>query len=350
MGWKLYDLLGIQRGASKDEIKKAYKKKALETHPDRGGDPELFKQINNAYNILHGDDTRERYDQLGDERFEASQAGGGGGMHVDPNDIFNQFFGGGFNFHFNRNNGMDEQPNTKCGNHKHVFKIAMSEAYSGTRKTIKLVLQKTCMRCIDRCYACQGRGQITEIRRMGIFTQMLNRPCGQCNGSGTVSKSSNGCTECNGGVRYNDEKIISLDIPPGVETGHSIVLEGLGEQPTRQGEQSGDLHIEVFVHPHERFTRDRNDLHIRIPITLRDSIVGTTIEIPHFSGGFQVDTSELGILQPSKQYVIKGKGMPIHGKNDHGNLIMNFDIQYPIKKITPDDAKKIQDLFVEIGI
>ncbi len=353
MGWKLYDLLGLPRGAPKDEIKKAYKKKALETHPDRGGDQEVFKQVNHAYTILSEDDTRSRYDQLGDEGFEASGGqNGGGGMNMDPHDIFRQFFGGagGFNFHFNGGHGAEEQHNVRRGNHKHVFKIAMNEAYYGTKKSVKVVLHKSCFRCNDRCYACQGRGQITEMQRMGFFTQMLTRPCGQCNGSGMVTKGKSGCTECNGNGRYNQEKVISLDIPAGVDTGHNIVFEGMGEQPSKHGEQAGDLYIEIFVHPHERFTRQNNDLYLRQHITFRDSIIGTKIEIPHFSGAFQVDTAELGIIQPSKQYVIKGKGMTIRDKNDHGNLILNFDIQYPSKKITANDAIKINELFTEIGI
>ena len=355
MSWKLYDLLGLPKGASKEEIKKAYKRKALETHPDRGGDPEVFKQVNHAYTVLHEDDKRSRYDQLGDDGFEAmGGANAGAEMNIDPHDIFRQFFGGmgpgagGFNFHFQGAHG--EQQNIRRANHKHIFKITMNEAYSGIKKSIRVVLHKTCMRCNDRCYACQGKGQITEMHRMGFFTQMMTRPCGQCNGSGMVIKGKAGCSECNGDGRYNQEKIITIDIPAGVDTGHNIVFEGMGEQPMKHGEQAGDLLIEIFVHPHEQFTRQSNDLYMRQPITFKNSIIGTKIDILHFSGTFQIDTTDLGIIQPSKQYVIKGKGMSVHDKNECGNLIISFEIQYPAKKIIAENIKKLDELFTEIGL
>lgn len=357
MSWKLYEQLGVPKSASKEDIKKAYKKKALETHPDRGGDPEEFKQVNHAYTVLQEDDTRRRYDQLGDEGFEASGgvSGGSGGPQMNPNDIFQQFFGQGFNFNFHGGGGGGgggggpEQP-TRRNNHRHVFKIDMREAFFGAKKGIRLVLHKTCIRCCERCYACQGRGQITEMHRMGFFTQMMTRSCGTCRGSGNVTKAKEGCGECNGAGKYNQEKIVELTVPPGVDTGHVIVFEGLGEQPTCQGETPGDLHIEIFVQPHEQFTRQNNDLYMRVPVSFRDSIIGTSIRIPHFTGDFQVETLELGILQPAKQYVIKGKGMPLRDKKDNGNLVLQFEIQYPATRLTAESAAKLGEELKNLGI
>ena len=356
MSWKLYDHLGVTRGASKEEIKKAYKKKALETHPDRGGDPENFKQVNNAYSVLNNDDSKGRYDQLGDEGYEASGgANGGGGMHMDPNEIFRQFFGGaggGFNFHFN--GAQQQQQDTKKSNHRHVYKISLNDAYTGTKRAIRVMIHKTCIKCSDSCYACQGQGEITEMHRMGFFTQMMTRTCSQCNGSGSIVKPKSGCKDCKGEGKYTKENIVNLDIPCGVETGHSVVFEEMGEQPTKAGEKPGDLYIEIFVQPHEQLTRQGNDLHIRIPISFRDSIIGTKIAVTYFTGNFEIDTTELGILQTTKHYIIKDRGMPIRGKKEkekeNGNMIVQFDIQYPNTKITPENAKKIESVLIDAGI
>lgn len=354
MSWKLYDALGINKGASKDDIKKAYKKKALETHPDRGGDPEEFKRVNNAYSVLTNDDTRTRYDQLGDDGFDAAGGANGmpSGMNVDPNDIFRQFFGGGgFNFHFQPGHGAHgEGHGQKCSDHRHTIKVGMSDAYTGTKRNIRIVLRKTCMQCSERCYACQGRGQITEMRRAGFFTQMLTRACDRCGGSGMSAKANSGCTGCSGSGNYNEEKIVELDIPAGVDTGHTVLFNGMGEQPKRPGDIPGDLHIEVFVQPHERLIRQGKDLHLRIPVSFRDSIVGTRVDVPHFTGTFHIDTSDLGILQPTKQYIVKNKGMPVMGSSEVGSMIIVFDIQYPSARISPENAEKIKELFGEIGL
>lgn len=357
MTWKLYDVLGVQKGTSKDDIKRAYKKKALDTHPDRGGDPELFKEVNNAYSVLNDDDTRRRYDQLGDQGFEASggaNGGGGGGMHMDPNDIFRQFFGGGgpsggFNFHFGGHGGHERQ-NAKRNDHRHVYKISMHDAYTGVKRVIRIVVHKSCLQCKKTCYACQGQGQITEMHRMGFFTQMMQRDCDQCSGTGMVSSNNGGCKECNGNGNYKQEKIVDIDVPAGVDTGHVFVLEGLGEQPQKHGEVAGNLHIEILVQPDGRFTRNGNDLHMKIPITFKESVVGKKIDVGHVVGTFEINTVEFGVLQPSKQYVVKGKGMPVKNKKEYGNMIIEFDIKYPSGTISPDNASKIATLFEEVGI
>ena len=350
MTWKLYEHLGVTKETSKDDIKKAYKKKALETHPDRGGNPEEFKLVNNAYSVLTDDDTRARYDQLGDEGFNASGGANGmaSGMNVDPNDIFRQFFGGGFNFHFQP--GHQEPQRHKCADHKHIMKIGMSDAYTGIKKIMRIVLRKTCMKCRERCYSCQGRGQITEMRRMGFFTQMQTRDCDRCNGSGMSVRPNSGCTGCSGSGNYNEEKLIEADIPAGVDMGYTVSFNGMGEQPKKSEDIPGDLHIEIFIHPHEKFVRQGKDLHLKIPVSFKDSVIGTTVDIYHFTSVFHINTAELGILQPSKQYVVKGKGMPVMGSTDIGNMVITFDIQYPSMKITPENSEKIKELFDEIGI
>lgn len=347
MGWKLYDVLDIPKNASKEDIKKAYKKKAVETHPDKGGDPEKFKEVNNAYSVLNDENQKIQYDQLGDEGFNRN-GGGNGGMNVDPNDIFSQFFGNGFNFHFNHQNMRQEK--TRRSDHNHIINIKLHEAYSGFKKNIRVILNKTCHKCGEKCYACQGRGQITEMHRMGFFTQMITRPCPTCNGSGISVKGKEGCTECKGLGAYNDEKIIEINIPAGVDNGFHIRYKGFGEQSRTANEISGDLIIEIQVIPHENFVRQGNDLLLKLPISLKHSIVGTQIFIEHFSGNFHFNTHDISVIQNMKPYTIKNKGMPIRNTQDFGNMIITFEIQYPLKKITIEEAKRIDELFDELGL
>lgn len=345
MGWKLYDILEIQKGASKDDIKKAYKKKAIETHPDKGGDPEKFKEISNAYSILSDENQKAQYDQLGDDGFDSSR---NGGMNMDPNDIFGQFFGNGFNFHFQH--PRNETRNVRRNDHCHMIHLKLSEAYSGIKKNMRVILNKTCHRCNERCYACQGRGQITEMRRMGLFTQMLTRSCDSCSGSGIIIKGKSGCTECNGEGNFTEEKIIEINIPAGVVSGFHIRYNGFGEQTKTQNEIPGDLIIEVHIQPHERFVRQGNDLLLKLPISFRDSIIGTKINIEHFSSNFQFNTNEISVVQNMKPYIIKNKGMPIINTTEFGNMIITFEIQYPSIRLSSEDAKNLQELFSKIGI
>ena len=343
MGYKLYDLLSVPKNASLDDIKKSYKKLAVQHHPDKGGDPEKFKEIANAYQILSDEEQRKRYDMLGDEQFEQS---GNMPSHVDPSAIFEQFFGRGgfdpfasmfgggspFGFHQSQSRGP-----RKCRNVRHVIHITNKDAYFGCDKHIKITLHKKCLNCLDSCNACQGRGEITEMQRMGPFTSMMTRACGQCQGSGQTQKSKSNCDLCNGKCEIIEEKKVDIHIPEGVETGNQILAPGLGEQPQQQGDIAGDLIFEILVQPDKIFERRGLDLVHRISVTFKESILGKTIIIPHYEKECLIDSSSLGILQPNKEYSVPEKGM-IKDKQK-GKLILVFDIQYPKKVLTDKDKE-----------
>lgn len=349
MGYKLYDLLSVPKNASMDDIKKAYKKLAVQHHPDKGGDPEKFKEIANAYQILSDEEQRKRYDMLGDEQFEQS---GNMPTHVDPSAIFEQFFGRGgfdpfgsmfgggspFGFHQQQSRGP-----RKCRNVRHVIHITNKDAYFGCEKHIKLTLQKKCLSCVDTCNACQGRGEITEMQRMGPFTSMMTRACGQCQGSGQTPKAKQTCTNCKGACETREEKIIDLNIPQGVETGNQILGSGLGEQPQQAGDIAGDLIFEILVQPDKAFERRGLDLVHRIGIDFKDSILGKSIIIPHYDGPYELNTSKFGILQPNKEYSISDKGMM--KDKQKGKLIVIFDINYPKKVLTDKDKELFSNAF-----
>jgi molecular chaperone DnaJ len=200
---KLYEDLEISKDASAEDIKKAYRNLARKYHPDKGGDSEKFKAISNAYHVLGNEEARQRYDSMGDEMFFANgnagadgPGGGAGGFPMNGFDAFSMFeelFGGrggggsGFN-PFGGGGGHQQTSNRKCKDHRHIWQLTLDEAYKGMKKTLKVVITKNCMGCMVSCYACQGRGQVTDLIRNGFITQMMTRKCGTCNGSGMECK------------------------------------------------------------------------------------------------------------------------------------------------------------------
>ena len=349
MGHKFYDVLGVSKNSSLDDIKKAYKKLAVQHHPDKGGDPEKFKEIANAYQILSDEEQRRKYDMLGDEQFEQS---GNMPSHMDPSSIFEQFFGRGgfdpFGSMFGANPfGFHQAQSTnnsrKCRSVRHVIHISNKDAYFGCDKHIKITLHKKCLNCLDTCNACQGHGQISEMQRMGPFTTMMTRPCNLCQGSGQTQKSKANCTQCNGKCELVEEKKVDIHIPEGVETGNQIVAVGLGEQPQQQGNVPGDLIFEILVQPDKLFERRDLDLVHRVSITFQESILGKTIIIPHYEKELSIDTSTFGIVQPNKEYVLPDKGMVKDKKK--GKLLVVFDIQYPKKILTEKDKEFFSKAF-----
>lgn len=349
--YKLYEELGVSQNASKDEIKKAYRKLAVVNHPDKGGDPEKFKSIANAYQVLGDDEKRNMYDQLGDEQFSENGGGGGGGMHeMDPNiifrDLFSQFdFGGfgGFGGH-----GHNPQPGPKRRNdHMHHLRISQADAYHGMRKTVKISLQKTCLKdsCSQTCFACQGRGQITDMRRMGFMTQMMTRACDTCKGTGKIVKGVDRCGECKGHGKFTEDIMYELHIPAGVATGHRVVCGGYGEQACVIGETPGDLVFEIVVQGDPNFQRQGNDLVYSVKLSFFESILGKQISVPHYANTFDFNTGDYGIIQPNKPYIIKGKGM-----TSDSNLILVFHIDYPAKVFTEEEKQILETTFKQVQI
>ena len=342
MGHKFYELLGVSQGCSPEELKKAYRKLAVQHHPDKGGDPEKFKEISHAYQILSDEEQRRRYDQLGDEGFAA----GGGGMPpgMDPMNIFEHLFGGGggpFGFGgggpfgggpFGFGGGGRAGPKT-CRHIQHAISIPMREAYFGCEKHIKITLHKKCFKCFETCSKCQGQGQITEMQRMGPFTNISTRACSHCSGSGLMSKAKSSCGDCGGSGEIKEEKRMDVTIPAGVESGWQKVFSGLGEQPQAPGDQPGNLIFEVIVQADPNFERRGNDYIHRVKISLVDSICGKVLGVPMFDGMLTVQTRDWGVVQPGKEYRIKGS-----------KVVVVFTVEYPEKKLSEEEAKVVREV------
>lgn len=293
-----YNILGVSRDASNDEIKKAYRKLAKKYHPDANpGDKsaeEKFKQVSEAYDILSDSEKRSAYDQFGKAAFENGGAGGYGGYtYADASDIFESFFGGGFSDIFGGGFGSSQRKNgpKRGADVQTRLNISFEESFFGTKKQITLSMQEECPTCHgsgakpgtspETCRNCGGTGQ-ERVQQQTLFGTMSSiRPCKVCRGEGKIIKSP--CPTCNGSGRVKRPKTLELDIPAGIATGQSLRLSGKGE-PGERGGQSGDLLVTMYVSNHSVFVREGNNISLEMPISFSQAALGADISIPTMNG------------------------------------------------------------------
>ena len=302
----MYDVLGLTKDASDSEIKKAYYKLAKVHHPDKGGDPEKFKKVQEAYEILSDPQKRENFDRFGTPEGPPQQAPGG-----FPAEMFAQMFGGAF--------GGQRGP-VRRADHHHELKITLEDAYRGLTRTFKVTLMKPCFACRKQCPQCHGRG--THMVQMGPMS--FAQPCQPCGGLGG---GSSGCQECNFKKKKYEPLNLELKIPAGVEDGATLVAGVMGEQPQKPDENPGDLIFHIKIQDHPELMRQGRDLIWSTKISFEDSVNGKVIQVPHFDGSIQVNTSDWGVLDPREDYVIPDKGF-IQG----GKLRVSFNVVYPNSK------------------
>ena len=298
----MYDVLGLTKDASDSDIKKAYYKLAKVHHPDKGGDPEKFKKVQEAYEILSDPQKRENFDRFGTAEAPPQTHGG------FPGDMFAQMFGGAFGGH---------RGPVRRGDHHHEIKITLEDAYRGLNRTFKVTLMKQCFACRRQCPQCNGRG--TQLVQMGPMS--FAQPCQPCGGQGG---GSSGCQECNFKKKKYEPLNLDLKIPAGVEDNATLVAGGMGEQPQKPDEEPGDLVFHIKVQDHPELMRQGKDLVWSTRISFEDSVMGKVIQVPHFDGSIQINTSDWGVLDPREDYVIPGKGFVPGGK-----LRVSFNVVYP---------------------
>src|SRR6056297_2213046 len=332
-----YDVLGVDKDASAEEIKKAYRRKAKELHPDRNADkPDAetdFKEANEAYEVLKDAEKKAAYDRFGHAAFEGGMGGGrsGAGGNADFasafSDVFDDLFGdmmGG------RGRG---QRATRGSDLRYNLRVSLEEAYSGLQKTINVPTSVVCDTCSGTgseagtepvaCPTCSGMGKVRA--QQGFFT--VERTCPTCSGMGQIVK--NPCKTCSGAGRQQKDRALSVNIPAGVETGTRIRLSGEGEAGLRGG-PSGDLYIFIDVADHNLFQRDGIDLFCRVPVSMVSAALGGEIEVPTIDGGRSRVRVPEG-SQSGRQMRLRGKGMPQLRGPSSGDMYIELQVETPVK-------------------
>ena len=333
-----YELLGLSKGASADEIKKAYRAKAKELHPDRNADnpnaEAQFKEVNEAYDVLKDADKQAAYDRFGHAAFEGGMGGGGrpGGQGDFSSafsdvfdDLFGDFMGGG-----RRSGGRNRA--TRGSDLRYNLRVSLEEAYKGLQKSIKVPTSVQCGSCNGTgaesgsepttCPTCSGMGKVRATQ--GFFT--VERTCPTCSGLGQMIK--NPCRSCSGAGRVEKDRSLSVNVPAGVETGTRIRLSGEGEAGMRGG-PAGDLYIFIEVEEHKIFNRDGLNLFCRVPVSMSSAALGGDIEVPTIDGG----RSRVKIPQGSqsgRQMRLRGKGMPAIKSSHSGDMFIELAVETPV--------------------
>jgi DnaJ-class molecular chaperone len=337
-----YSILGVSKDTSENEIKKAFRKKALECHPDKtGGDDTLFKEINLAYETLSDSDKRHAYDNP--NPFNGLNMGG------DHNDIFAQMFSGmgGFgnmNININGQNVNVNRGPQKRASHNHNIKISLRDSHTGIKKNLKITVVKNCLSCTSNCSRCNGRGIIHQTIQNGLFIQQVQGNCNNCSGSGIMNNANNSCQNCHGKLTIEEEKLINIDIK-GISSGHTIKFDGLGEQIKKNGEIPGDLLIQIIVDSDPYFLKENDNLIFKCKLTLLESYIGKVVIVPHFDENMVINTNIFGTIDFNKRYHIKGKGLC--GK---GDLIFQFEYEFKDVQLTDNQRVKLENCFKELNL
>jgi molecular chaperone DnaJ len=343
-----YEVLGVDRSAGADEIKKAYRRLAVKYHPDKNpGDKEAeekFKEVSAAYEILSDPAKRQRYDQFGHDAFRSGR--GGGGPSVDPFDIFSQVFGGGsiFDTFFGGGGGGRSSTGPQPGaDLRYDMEIDFEDAVFGAERTIEVPRPETCERCHGsgaepgtsrkRCPTCGGTGQTTVTQ--GFFS--IRQRCPTCGGGGEVIEQR--CSGCHGEGRVSRTKRIQIHIPAGVDNGSRLRVSGEGEGG-RRGGPAGDLYVVLHVKPHELFRREGDDLACDVWVPITTAILGGTIAVPTIGG-----TAELRIpagTQHGTTFRLRGKGVPSIRGYGRGDQHVKIQIDIP-SNLSPEQRAKLQE-------
>ncbi|KAJ8625928.1 hypothetical protein MRB53_019235 [Persea americana] len=330
---KYYDILGVSNSASQDELKKAYRKAAIKNHPDKGGDPEKFKELSQAYEVLSDPEKREIYDQYGEDALKEGM-GGGGGSH-NPFDIFESFFGGGA-----FGGGSSRGRRQKQGDDVvHSLKVSLEDLYNGASKKLSLTRNVLCPKCkgkgsksgaSGRCYGCQGTGMKISTRRIGPgMIQQMQHVCNDCKGSGEVISDKDKCTRCKGNKVAQEKKVLEVHVEKGMQHGQKIVFQG--EADEAPDTVTGDIVFVLQLKDHPKFKRKLDDLYVEHTLSLTEALCGFQFALTHLDGRQLLIKSNPGeVIKPGQHKAINDEGMPHHQRPFmKGRLYIQFNVEFP---------------------
>lgn len=355
-----YEVLGTHKGASDDEIKKAYKACVKKYHPDLHPDDkeceEKMKEVNEAWEVLSDKDKKARYDQFGHAGIDPSYGGGAGGFGGfdfgdmgDIGDIFSSFFGGGSMGSSRRSGAWANSPR-KGSDIDTTATIDFMDACNGKKLDLKLSRTEQCPECsgtgaaagtsADTCPDCGGSGQVKTTQRTPFGMISSQHPCTRCGGKGKVI--NNPCGRCHGSGRVTVPKTITVDIPAGIDDGQVIQVRGQGNSGMNGG-SPGDLHVEITVRPHDIFERDGYNIKTEIPITYTDAVLGAKITVPCIDGKVELTVPEG--TQSGTVFRLKGKGVQIINRSGRGDQYVTVSVEVPknLNRSQKELLKKFED-------
>ncbi|XP_071931448.1 dnaJ protein homolog 2-like [Coffea arabica] len=347
---KYYEVLGVSKSASQDELKKAYRKAAIKNHPDKGGDPEKFKELAQAYEVLSDPEKRELYDQYGEDALKEGM--GGGGVH-DPFDIFESFFSP-----LHRRDGF--RGRKKQGEDVvHTLKVSLDDLYKGTSKKLSLSRNKLCPKCkgkgsksgaSGRCYGCQGSGMRVTTRQIapGMIQQMQHM-CPECKGSGEVISERDRCTQCKGNKVVQEKKVLEVHVEKGMKHGQKIVYPG--EADEAPDTVTGDIVFVLQQKEHPKFKRKFDDLYVEQSLSLTEALCGFQFVLTHLDGRQLLVKSNPGeVVKPDQYKAINDEGMPHYQRPFmKGRLFIHFNVEFPESGALPSEKCQVLKAMLPSG-
>ncbi|KAL6124780.1 hypothetical protein ACLB2K_077289 [Fragaria x ananassa] len=334
---KYYEILGVPKTASQDDLKKAYRKAAIKNHPDKGGDPEKFKELAQAYEVLSDPEKREIYDQYGEGALKEGM-GGGGGAH-DPFDIFQSFFGGGSR---RQRRGEDVI---------HPLKVSLEDLYSGTSKKLSLSRNIICSKCKGKgsksgasikCPGCQGSGMKVSIRHLGpSMIQQMQHPCNECKGAGETINDKDRCQLCKGEKVVQEKKVLEVHVEKGMQNGQRITFPG--EADEAPDTVTGDIVFVLQQKEHPKFKRKGDDLFYEHTLSLMEALCGFQFVLTHLDSRQLLIKSHPGeVVKPDQFKAINDEGMPMYQRAFmKGKLYTHFTVEFP-DSLNPEQCKTLE--------
>ncbi|KAK8954556.1 hypothetical protein KSP39_PZI002893 [Platanthera zijinensis] len=346
---RYYQILGVSKDASQDDLKKAYRKAAIKNHPDKGGDPEKFKEIAQAYEVLSDSEKREIYDEHGEDALKEGMGGGGGGGGHDPFDIFQSLFGGNGELGGGINRGRRQRRGEDV---IHPLKVTLEDLYTGTSKKHTLCRNVLCSQCkgkgsksgaSKKCSYCRGLGVKVSVHQLGpSMIQQMQQPCNECKGTGEAINEKDRCPRCRGEKVLQEKKVLHVLVEKGMQNGQKITFPGKADEAPYT--TSGDLVFVLQQKDHPRYRREGNDLFVEHTISLSEALCGFQFALTHLDARRLLIKSNPGeFVKPGQFKAIDDEGMPLYQRRPFmkGKLYIHFAVEFP-ESVNPDQCRALE--------